>query len=155
MGTDYYANYQAEMDSLMAEMAATGFADAVQGEDGTTQYIVFKQRKLPGIDLPDLRVSGGDVRIETPKLTVNETTGSVTAKGNPKIQINSESELYLKVNNAVVEKNGGNVYLNDSKIDSNTPESNGLSGVSNIHAESSDNDTSSISITSTAANADP
>ena len=151
MGTDYYASYQAEMNSLLAEMATAGFADAIATDQGV-QYIVFRQRKVAGIALPDMSVSGGDVRIDTPSLTV---TGSVTAKGNPSIEIESQSQLYLKVEDAVVEKEGGNVYFNDSKIDSSTADSDSLSGVANIHLESVAGPGALISITSTAAKTDP
>ena len=151
LGTDYYANYEAEMRSLLQEMVAAGFADVKTDKNGKTQYIVYKKREVAGIDLPDIRVSGGDIRIDTPKLAV---TGSLTAKGNPEIRVASSSELYLKVNDAVIVKEGGNVYLNDSGINSSTKEDGSFTGAKNIHAEKTNGGSPLISISNTAGKTD-
>ncbi|MBR4907491.1 MAG: leukotoxin LktA family filamentous adhesin, partial [Acidaminococcaceae bacterium] len=151
LGTDYYVNYEAEMQNLWQEMAAAGFASTYTDTDGVVHYIVYKQREVAGINLPDIQVSGGDIRINTPKLTV---TGSLTAKGNPEISVASSSELYLKVNDAIIVKEGGNIYLNDSGIDSHTKENSNFTGAANIHAEKTDGGTPLVSISNTAGMTD-
>ena len=151
LGTEYYANYEAEMQSLWQEMAAAGFASMQTDAEGNVHYIVYKQREVAGINLPDIQVSGGDIWIDTLKLAV---TGSLTAKGNPEISVASGSELYLKVNDAIIVKEGGNIYLNDSGIDSHTKEDSSFTGAANIHAEKTDGGTPLVSIKNTAGETD-
>ena len=152
LGTEYYDNYAADMNSLMQEMIAAGFAVSQTDTNGDVHYVVYKNREVAGINLPNMQVSGGDIRIDTPKLAV---TGSLTAKGNPEIRVDSGSELYLKVNDAVIVKEGGNIYLNDSGIDSNTKEDSSFTGAANIHAEKTDGALPLVSISNTAGKTDP
>ena len=152
LGTEYYDNYAADMNSLMQEMIAAGFAVSQTDTNGDVHYVVYKNREVAGINLPNMQVSGGDIRIDTPKLAV---TGSLTAKGNPEIRVDSGSELYLKVNDAVIVKEGGNIYLNDSGIDSNTKEDSSFTGATNIHAEKTDGALPLVSISNTAGKTDP
>ena len=151
LGTEYYNNYAADMNSLMQEMVAAGFASIQTDKNGEPHYIVYKQRDVAGINLPDMQVSGGDIRIDTPKLTV---TGSLTAKGNPEISVASGSELYLMVNDAIIVKEGGNIYLNDSGIDSKTKEDSSFTGAANIHAEKTDGASPLVSVSNTAGKTD-
>ena len=153
LGTEYYNNYAADMNSLMQEMIAAGFADTTVDNEGKTHYIVYKKREVAGINLPDMQVSGGDIRIDTPKLAVTES-GSLTAKGNPEISVASVSELYLKVNDAIIVKEGGNVYLNDSGINSSTKEDGSFTGAKNIHAEKTDGASPLVSISNMASKTD-
>ena len=151
LGTEYYNNYASDMNSLMQEMVAAGFASIQTDKNGEPHYIVYKQRDVAGINLPDMQVSGGDIRIDTPKLTV---TGSLTAKGNPEISVASGSELYLMVNDAIIVKEGGNIYLNDSGIDSKTKEDSSFTGAANIHAEKTDGASPLVSVSNTAGKTD-
>lgn len=103
-----YKAYAAEKTLLLNEMLKAGFAEETKASDGTTMIVPLESMLIPGIELPDIVVSGGNINIEADSL---KGDGSLKAQGAPQLSITNESDLYLKVNNLTISDNGGNVNL--------------------------------------------
>lgn len=100
-----YAGYKAELDRLAEQMEALGLlGDVINLE---IQYI----------EIPDLVVSGGNIVINADNLTGN---GSLKAHGAEGIDITNNTNLYMKVNNAQIGEQGGEIIFKGTSLGSGT-----------------------------------
>lgn len=113
MASDYasnetvYAMYEAEINRVQSELIAFGLGVRT----ANNKFVVSEAAStVPAVELKDIYVTGGDVNINTGK--VIGINGSVTANGNPEINIENTSDFYLKLNNIEVGSAGGNVKVN-------------------------------------------
>lgn len=113
MASDYasnetvYAMYEAEINRVQSELIALGLGVKIENN----KFVVTEAAStVPAVELKDIYVTGGDVNINTGK--VSGINGSVTANGNPEINIENTSDFYLKLNDIEVGSAGGNVKVN-------------------------------------------
>lgn len=105
-----YLGYKAERDRIFNEMKDMGMLEQVKDANGNVEYIVVKGITVDYISLPDIVASGGNINIETDTL---KGTGSMEAKGAPKIEIINNSNLYMKINNVTLGESGGEINYNN------------------------------------------
>jgi len=124
-GTDARKNIDAEITSLCESMERMGYAEKRDGK-----YIIYKTFDVAYIHVPDIKVSGGNVDVSADALAIG-STGKVTAKNGSAIDITSNSNVALFVNDAIIPQSGGNVYFNHAKVNKETSVS-GLTGADRI-----------------------
>ena len=112
--TAYYG-YIAEQQSILEQMKKAGLVDI--SDSGTVTNPV-ESVDTNYISLPDITVSGGDIKITSDNLGGK---GTFKADGSPQITINNTSDAYLKINNLTLGDDGGGILYN--KVD--------ISGASN------------------------
>lgn len=110
-GTTERTNIEEAMTALQGQMDALGFV--IEDKEGNAFGEPLSEKTVLGIELPDIVVSGGNINFETDSLSGK---GSITAQGAPQVDINIDSDLYLKVNDITIQDNGGIVRLNGSQV---------------------------------------
>lgn len=105
-GSDEYKLIRAEMDELRSMMEANGFIK---------ENTVLDKVGVAALALPDIVVSGGNIVIDTDKVS---GSGSLNAKGANKVNIVNNSDLYLKVGDVIIQDKGGEIRYNDSQVTS-------------------------------------
>lgn len=145
-GTEEYNSYKAEMDALCEVMVQAGFAV----KNGSS-YAVAKSREAAAVVVPGMTVSGGNVEIESGKLTV---TGNITANGSPEVKITNSSPTYLYVNDVVVETAGGDVTFNGKSLSGNDVP-NGVTGSKKIKTSIGSEASGEITISNVCGPTDP
>lgn len=104
--------YEAEKIRLEEILKETGFATFSIDENGKKGYTVSKNQPVKAIHLPNMIVSGGNINITADKL---QGGGSLTAKGDPNLNIENRSGAYMLVGNTMISDNGGYINYNDAK----------------------------------------
>ena len=110
-GTTEHTNIEEAMNALQSQMDALGFV--IKDNKGNAFGEPLSEKTVLGIELPDIVVSGGNINFETDSLSGG---GSITAQGAPQVNIDINSDLYLKVNDITIQDNGGIVRLNGSQV---------------------------------------
>lgn len=119
--SDAYKAYEAEKNLLLLEMQKAGMAEEANGTLVPLDYI-----EVPAISLPDIVVSGGNINLDTDKLTGTEE-GSIVAQGAPQLKITNKSDLYLQVHDLTISDNGGRINLTGTKEFAGTYQADGVS----------------------------
>ena len=122
--SDAYKAYEAEKNLLLLEMQKAGMAE--KADNGT--LVPLDYIEVPAISLPDIVVSGGNINLDTDKLTgTNE--GSIVAQGAPQLKITNKSDLYLQVHDLTISDNGGRINLTGTKEFAGDYHADGVSNV--------------------------
>ena len=101
--------YKAEMDRLLIEMEKYGLYDSSKKQ-------IICDLSVDYIELPDMVSSGGNIYINANSKDSITGNGSLIAKGAPQIKVENNSNLYLKVNDLIVEEPGGDIIFNDKSL---------------------------------------
>lgn len=144
-GTTERTNIEEAMTALQGQMDALGFV--IEDKEGNAFGEPLSEKTVLGIELPDIVVSGGNINFETDSLSGK---GSITAQGAPQVDINIDSDLYLKVNDITIQDNGGIVRLNGSQVNGALE---GFDGTVSTPGTGTEAATPAINITSTSDSA--
>lgn len=139
-GTTEHTNIEEAMNALQSQMDALGFV--IKDKDGNAFGEALSEKTVLGIELPDIVVSGGNINFETDNLSGK---GSITAQGAPQVNIDINSDLYLKVNDITIQDNGGIVRLNGSQANGTLE---GFTGTVSTPGTGATTETPAINITS-------
>lgn len=120
--SDAYKAYEAEKNLLLLEMQKAGMAE--KADNGT--LVPLDYIEVPAISLPDIVVSGGNINLDTDKLTGTKE-GSIVAQGAPQLKITNNSDLYLQVHDLTISDNGGRINLTGTKDFAGTYHADGVS----------------------------
>lgn len=142
-GTSEHTNIEEAMNALQSQMDALGFV--IKDNKGNAFGEPLSEKTVLGIELPDIVVSGGNINFETDSLSGD---GSITAKGAPQVNIDINSDLYLKVNDITIQDNGGIVRLNGSQANGTLE---GFTGTVSTPGTGATTETPAINITSKSA----
>ena len=142
-GTTEHTNIEEAMNALQSQMDALGFV--IKDNKGNAFGEPLSEKTVLGIELPDIVVSGGNINFETDSLSGD---GSITAKGAPQVNIDINSDLYLKVNDITIQDNGGIVRLNGSQANGTLE---GFTGTVSTPGTGATTETPAINITSKSA----
>lgn len=142
-GTTEHTNIEEAMNALQSQMDALGFV--IKDKDGNAFGEPLSEKTVLGIELPDIVVSGGNINFETDNLSGK---GSITAQGAPQVNIDINSDLYLKVNDITIQDNGGIVRLNGSQVNGALE---GFDGTVRTPGTGATTETPAINITSESA----
>jgi len=151
-----YKQYAQQMAALGSTMEKEGFAEEAKNNKGKVltdklgniQYIVYEQKNLESVSMPDMSVSGGNVNVHADKLVIG---GSLTANGSPTITVTNRTPLEMIVNNVEIDSAGGDISYNGRRVDS-ASSAVGLSGANHIHPGAAGK--SSITITNSGSASD-
>ena len=110
-GTDVEKDYQTELQHVQADLVALGLGYVENG----VYHIAEGESTVPTVELKNITVTGGNVNIKGDKLN---GAGTVTAHGDPNVTINNESSFYLKVNDIIIDGEGGKVTFNNTSAKS-------------------------------------
>lgn len=146
-GSKAEANYKSELARVQQELIALGLGHfEVKDGKATSIFVVEDDAStVPTISLKNIQVTGGNIDITGNKLS---GSGTMTAVGNPEINITNNSKYYLRVNDIKVDSEGGNVRFNDKAVAKNI----GLT-VNDSPSKLVGGNNATITITSTAAKA--
>lgn len=109
-GTDISDAYAKELGRIQNELQALGIGYT----DNKGNFIVAEGAStVPTIELDNLMVSGGNVNISGGKM---EGGGSITANGNPTVEITNNTDFFLHVNDVKVDSDGGSIKYNDAAL---------------------------------------
>ncbi|UUV17161.1 leukotoxin LktA family filamentous adhesin [Fusobacteria bacterium ZRK30] len=128
-----YYGYVAERQRILDTM---GKYDMV-GIDNSGGIFIRSEITIPTVEIDNLVASGGNIVLDTDTLN---GTGSLTAKGAPKIEIENNSNTYLKINDLKIGNLGGEVLYNNKNLNSGKLE--------NINVTTSDPGDASIRVSS-------
>lgn len=142
-GTTEHTNIEEAMNALQSQMDALGFV--IKDNKGNAFGEPLSEKTVLGIELPDIVVSGGNINFETDNLSGK---GSITAQGAPQVNIDINSDLYLKVNDITIQDNGGIVRLNGSQVNGALE---GFDGTVRTPGTGATTETPAINITSESA----
>ena len=106
-----YAGYVQELALLEQKMIKVGLLNIKNGKKTLKQSAV----EINYIELPDIKVSGGTLKITTPKLTGD---GRLTVNTAPSAKIYNNSNAWLRVKNINVGSVGEGLLVNDTLITS-------------------------------------
>lgn len=120
--SDAYKAYEAEKNLLLLEMQKAGMAE--KADNGT--LVPLDYIEVPAISLPDIVVSGGNINLDTDKLTGTKE-GSIVAQGAPQLKITNNSDLYLQVHDLTISDNGGRINLTGTQEFAGTYQADGVS----------------------------
>lgn len=120
--SDAYKAYEAEKNLLLLEMQKAGMAE--KADNGT--LVPLDYIEVPAISLPDIVVSGGNINLDTDKLTGTKE-GSIVAQGAPQLKITNNSDLYLQVHDLTISDNGGRINLTGTEDFAGTYHADGVS----------------------------
>lgn len=131
-GSNEYAVYENEKNMLIQKMIDYGFyvVDS-KGNKATLDKVL-----VVAVTLPDIVVSGGNVNLDSDKVTGN---GRIHAGGVQNLSVTNNTSLYLKANDLVVKDNGGSILQNDSVVTSKDNLKGGFAGTlesSNVNGTS-------------------
>ena len=146
-GSKAEASYKSELSRIQQELIALGLGHfEVKDGKATSIFVVEDDAStVPTISLKNIQVTGGNIDITGNKLS---GSGTMTAVGNPEINITNNSKYYLRVNDIKVDSEGGNVRFNDKAVAKNI----GLT-VNDSPSKLVGGNNATITITSTAAKA--
>ena len=86
----------------------------IQYEPGVTKRVyTTKGFTISYVEIPDITVSGGSIVVWSDNLYGK---GKLQASGAPQIQINNESNAYLKLNNITVGEEGGDIRFRGTSL---------------------------------------
>ena len=102
-------SYEAEKRRLIAEMEKYGLYDKELNAPITSLDVDY-------VEIPDIVSSGGNINIYAGKSDNVNGSGKLEAKGAPKVTINNNSNLYMKVNDITVVEPGGDIRLNNKSL---------------------------------------
>lgn len=120
--SDAYKAYEAEKNLLLLEMQKAGMAE--KADNGI--LVPLDYIEVPAISLPDIVVSGGNINLDTDKLTGTKE-GSIVAQGAPQLKITNNSDLYLQVHDLTISDNGGRINLTGTQEFAGTYQADGVS----------------------------
>ncbi|MBQ2592966.1 MAG: hypothetical protein II567_06765, partial [Candidatus Riflebacteria bacterium] len=127
-GTIVGLNYEAEKIRLQNEMSKYGLYDAKNNSVVNQLYVDY-------IELPDMLSSGGNIYINGAEAKDITGKGLIKAQGAPKINIENNSNLYMKVNDLKIIEPGGDIILNDLELGKNAKTT--ISGVTKVETDAS------------------
>ncbi len=117
-GTEEYNTLYNEYTNICEQMYQLGYAEREEVTvNGATEYrySIYDTKVVPSLILPKINVSGGNVNINT--TTVEGGADAViTANGVSSVNITSDSNLHLTVDDIVIGDNGGLVKFNDNTM---------------------------------------
>ncbi|MBQ2594173.1 MAG: hypothetical protein II567_12945, partial [Candidatus Riflebacteria bacterium] len=102
-------SYAAEMQRLINEMEKYGLYDTVDKK-------VIAGLSVDYIELPDMVCSGGNIYINAIDKNSVKGQGKLKAQGAPKIKVENNSNLYMKVNDLTVVEPGGDIVFNNLSL---------------------------------------
>ena len=121
-------SYAAEMQRLINEMEKYGLYDTVDKK-------VIAGLSVDYIELPDMVCSGGNIYINAIDKDSVKGTGKLKAQGAPKIKVENNSNLYMKVNDLTVVEPGGDIVFNNLSLGQNAKST--LSKVTTVETDDS------------------
>ena len=127
-GTEVGLHYSTEADRILAEMEKYGLYNSTTKEIINSLYVDY-------IKLPDMVCSGGNIYITAKDKNSVSGTGSLIAKGAPKIKIENNSNLYMKINDLLIAEPGGEIVFNNEILGNNAKKT--LSEVKTVKTDDS------------------
>ena len=110
--SDEYAVLISERKRLVTQMEENGFIKTTTANDKTYKEI-FSDITLPAVEVKDIVISGGNINIDADAVKGN---GTLSAQGAGDLTINNSSDLYLKINDLIIQDKGGVVNYNDQSV---------------------------------------
>lgn len=109
-GTEAGNAYAEQLTRVQSELVALGLGYTQKVNDQDVFMIAEGASTVPTVTLKNITVSGGDVNINSGTL---KGSGTVTANGNPVINVTNNTNFYLDVRDITIDSAGGNVRYND------------------------------------------
>ena len=109
-GTEAGNAYAEQLARVQSELVALGLGYTQKVNDQDVFMIAEGASTVPTVTLKNITVSGGDVNINSGTL---KGAGTVTANGNPVINVTNNTNFYLDVRDITIDSAGGNVRYND------------------------------------------
>ena len=107
-----YAALISERERLVTQMEENGFIKTTTANDKTYKEI-FSNITLPAVEVKDIIISGGNINIDADAVKGN---GTLSAQGAGDLTINNSSDLYLKINDLIIQDKGGVINYNDQSV---------------------------------------